>query len=434
MTDSCGLLESVLAIDETKRACQRDVAGVSLQGNVNSFGHSVVTLQSGGLSLSYNSYRRHQNFHGLGGGWNLNGFNLWIETDPETGDWVFHDGYGSFERWKLDGLKSYYSNCYLTLSVRADQTKAITALNGANYSFSQDGKLTRQVGSAGLATTYEYCDSSGRLLRVHDSEGRKYFFEYGNRIDSQPISVREMCPINGPQTRFEYNANGRLSKLTSPAGEKHLFCYTTDQALWKVVDGRGQVTVDFRYLQSGPYAGQVCSELQSDLTLIQYAYGLNSSNLSNITVTQANLGSKKDTTTVLTYNQRHLMVSRQVQSGESWTYRYDDPRNPYLVTSIEAPNFGVTRNEYDHLGRLTCLTGPTGVKTVWTYAQESDLHPQSSKSIRQSSQAAIERLDRVAGTCPCSEHVSESGSKSTVSRWVRAKQTRFSSGSKRQLV
>lgn len=340
-------------IDEKERgrASQRDLCGVVAASNVNAFGQSILAIQSGSLSLHYNACRGEEHSGGLSWGWSLEGMHIWLESDCSSAELTLHNGSGSFERWIYsDGA---YHACYpdtqLQVQQSCDGTYQVSHSDGTLLKFRSDGQISTQMDESGWIRSFEYAEVSNgrtgqcRVSKVRCSNGRSYHFEYGDRSDNQPTVVRENCPETGPQTRFEYNSSGQLSKLVTASGESQLFYYAVNRKLWKVIDGRGQTTVDFRYLNSGPNAGRVCSELQCGLNLIQYAYAVDFTGCASTIVTETNLGSSKPRNTIIHYNSRQCPVSRRDQSGKLWTFFYEDSRNPYLLTCVLGPEFRPTR-------------------------------------------------------------------------------------------
>lgn len=335
--------------NERRRASLRDFSGVVGASNVNAFGQSILTIAAGSLTIRYNGSQCDERVGGLSSGWLLEGLHIWLEADPICGDLTLHNGCGSFESWNYSDGAYYpaFSDIQLQAQQSSEGTYQLRHSDGTLLNFRSDGQIASQVDPNGSSCYFEYTalsqQRSSRLSKVHGRNGCSYYFEYGQRSDSQPLSVRENCPERGAQTRFEYNSNGQLSKLVAASGETYLFFYASNRKLWKVIDGRGQTTVDFRYLNSGPHSGRVCSELQCGLKLIQYAYAVDFNGCASTIVTETNLGSSKPRNTIIHYNARQCPVTRRDQSGKLWSFFYEDSRNPYLPTCVLGPEFRPTR-------------------------------------------------------------------------------------------
>lgn len=91
-------------------------------------------------------------------------------------------------------------------------------------------------------THHRYRPTGELLESVSQAEGRAYMFDYGSRIDGQPISVSEISIDSSCSddltTTFSYDANHRLSKVGGPNGSIQEFVYHDCGRLWKQIDHR----------------------------------------------------------------------------------------------------------------------------------------------------------------------------------------------------
>jgi RHS repeat-associated protein len=344
---------------------------------INPWGSATVELEAGGLSISYHSENYLEDPASLGYGWSLDGFYANITTDEQSGDLIFNNGMGSYERWTGPSYTPYHADNYTTVTRDTDGTYVLTFKDHSVMKFRSDGKLSKQIDRNGKTTTFDYQSPSDVLIKVTDGEGRGYKFDYGSRDDNQPVSVRESSisgstETDGPLTGFEYNANDRLWKITSPTNEVQTFEYVGDR-LFRVIDAAGKIATEYAYLPSG----RVDYEISYGTIKTQRSEVEDGDNLIVTTVVTDLINTSEPArTTVTTLNRRRLPI-KVVDPLENVTeYQYNDFENAYLVTLEMDPNLKKTKYSYDSRGNLKTLIEDFGDDeekiTTLFYAQETE--------------------------------------------------------------
>ena len=103
-----------------------------------------------------------------------------------------------------------------------------------------DGKLSKVTGSSGRSLSYARSD--GRLQSITDSEGRSTSFAYtGGRVASA-------TGIDGKTTSYSYDAEGRLTKVTTPSGRLGLSVGYDSQGrvVWVEQPGVGRSNITYQ--------------------------------------------------------------------------------------------------------------------------------------------------------------------------------------------
>jgi len=178
----------------------------------------------------------------------------------------------------------------------------------------------------GETTRYEY-DAKGRLTKITDPSGGATRFEY----DARGRLVAETGPT-GLVTKYEYDAAGREVKVVEPGNRITTRRYDALGNLTAWTDPLGRTT-QFEHDQ----LGRLARERRPTGLEIAYRYDA----LGNLLGSEDNTGAKSE-------------LQRDA-SG--------------VLTSTVDPLRAVIRYQYDPLGNIVSLTDPAGHLTRYTYAQ-----------------------------------------------------------------
>lgn len=325
---------------------------------------------SAGISMSYNSYNSSNLPASMGYGWAMGVLQARLDFPP-SGDLVFYDGSGSFERWVLDGSDYVpaHPNNYIQAQENMDGSFTLTFRDQTRMNFDSSGVLETILDRNENTTTFDR-DGNGHVISVDDGEGRFLYLDYDGRTDGQPRYLRRQDDTTGLTVELIYDGNDRLWKMVEHEGETTEFLYDGDGRLWKKIDPRGQVEVEFSYYDSGDYEGRVETETIYGERKITYTYTATTQ-----TMVEEDLSALSDDlprTTVLTFGEFGQLVSKVDPIGNLWEWEYNDPLNPYLMTKAIDPNLNFTEYEYDEDSQLISMTDAQNSTTTFTYNQPGD--------------------------------------------------------------
>jgi RHS repeat-associated protein len=277
------------------------------------------------------------------------------------------------------------------------------------YDYDQFGYLIRVTGPvAGATTTYEY-DVVGRVRKVTDSDGYAVTTEYDAldrpvRMTYPDGTTREMSYVRpsdgkmtldvwttrdrqGRETRTEYDALRRVSRVTDAQGRTTQFGWCNCGGLSAMTDAKGQVTTWERDLQ-----GRVTLKRLADGATTNYEYERTTSRLRRMTDARG-VGTNyqynpDDTLRRVSYSLPaavQAQTSAQPRTSEApsgapqktlvtptVTYEYDGAYN--RVTAMR-DGIGVTRYAYHPVngtlgaGQVAAVDGPLQDDTI-SYAYD----------------------------------------------------------------
>jgi RHS repeat-associated protein len=323
---------------------------------------------AGECPLSYNTANAGEEPASMGWGWTM-GYNKFVEEDPSNDDMVFHDGSGSFERWKKLGNGSYvprYADNYATLTNNGTDPVVITTKDMRILTFrTSDGKIDTEVDRNGNTITYDY-DGYARLSSVSDGEGRVIYLEYASPSHLQPRGIRRQDASTGRLTGYDYNGNGRLWKITTPEGDVTEFLYDGNNLLWKKIDPRGNVVAEYTYDN-----GKVATETRNGELLLTYTYDTGENDSKIVTIVEEDLTMDPEPrTTVLTFDRHSNLVKKVDPLGNVWVFNYEDHLNPYLLTRVTDPNGHVMEYDFDSSGNPISVIDAQGNETTMSYTDD----------------------------------------------------------------
>lgn len=193
--------------------------------------------------------------------------------------------------------------------------------------YGTDGRVTSQTNGRGNVSTFSW-DAATQTATMTDARGKVWSDVYASNV-----LIRRVDPL-GNTTRFSYDADLNLAKITDPRGNATTFTY----------DARGNMltktdSAPLSYLTTYTYNARndVTSIIDPRNNTTTYGYDA-SGNLTSIT-----------------------------RPGNILTQYGRDPSGTGLLTSITDPRNKTTLFDYDAQGNLTSITDPLGNLTTMGY-------------------------------------------------------------------
>ncbi len=195
--------------------------------------------------------------------------------------------------------------------------------------------------------SYQY-DAKGRLRKITDAMGYTTLYDYDkeNRLD-------EITDANGNKTTISYNNAGMASRLTTAVSDKSIR-YDGDKTVFIDYTEPSNQYSYYRWDEKGRViekAGLCCGSQ----ALLEYDEDDNV-----IKHTDANGG-----ITTYTYDDRGNMLSSTDPMGYTERYTYDSDYNQVL--SYQDKNSNNYSFSYDGNGNLIAISGPEGFSNRFTY-------------------------------------------------------------------
>lgn len=227
-----------------------------------------------------------------------------------------------------------------------------------SYRYDEKGQLIEEVDAKGGAKRFEY-DNAGRLHTFTDCSGHTNSYRYDER--GRLAAVFDAQARSGEQTRYTYDALGRVVARTRPDGLSERYAYDADGNLVCHTDAMGHRT-HFRYNGQGLLVEQ--TDAIGQTTCYRYDTALRL-----VEVTNA-----KSERYLLVYDADGVLTSETGFDGKTTNYTYDtcgqltasecngmrtdlvrDIRG-LVVAKMNAD--GIVRYAYDELGRMTAVAAP----------------------------------------------------------------------------
>jgi RHS repeat-associated protein len=194
---------------------------------------------------------------------------------------------------------------------------------------------------------FEY-NAQGQLTRLSRGDGETQFFTYDD--SGRPASVTDVL---GNKWRFEYDRRGNLLCTIDPLGGITARSYDAEDRVTRITDAAGGTT-RIEYTRQGR---------QLELTVTD-PRGSVSRSVRDSQGRLLSVTGPGDRALRFNYDLLGNLTSVN-DSGRSYRFEYDAEGN--LLREAN-PLGGVTTRSYDALGRLTSIADPTGATTLYEYS------------------------------------------------------------------
>lgn len=218
----------------------------------------------------------------------------------------------------------------------AGQLTALREPNGAitTYRYDADGNLSQVTDALGGATVMGY-DAPGRLAASTDAAGSEVVYCY----DAEDRLVQTVGPRAGEIYSYEYDALGRLVRVTDPQGNVHGFAHDPVGNRTAEITPLGDRT-DFRYDELDRLIAVERPTLpDSARPTTRFGYD----KVGNTTV----ITSPRGFATLLDYDENDNLALFIDPLGARTSYTYDAEDRPLTLTDA---NGNVTTTAYDSVG------------------------------------------------------------------------------------
>ncbi|MDO8803425.1 MAG: RHS repeat-associated core domain-containing protein [Elusimicrobiota bacterium] len=298
----------------------------------------------------YNNLNAHKNGP-FGYGWTHN-YNMALKFRP-NGDVEFEAGDGGVLEFIRNPDGTYMSaNGVYSRLVRETDTYALVHKHGSRYVFDGNGALQKITDTNGNTINLAYAD--GKLTKITDPAGRVFAFSYdsGGRI----------AAIAGPGNQtvsYGYSASGDLENVGYPGGKYGAYEYDEPHLLASYDDSKSQTG-----MPTGIYEyddlGRIAEELDAaGNILVSLAYSILPDGSCNTTLTDA-----KGISWIDGYDNRGLWTSRKNPLGDETQYKWND--NLGLVELTE-PDGKKTQIIRDDKGNELKIIYPDGSEVTRQY-------------------------------------------------------------------
>ena len=242
-----------------------------------------------------------------------------------------------------------------------------------SYEYDFDGVLYKIIGADGNAYVENTYDSQGRALSQKDGAGQLTQFSYDVDNNTYIIakttvtypdgSVQEYnneynrvtsTALNASNISYEYDANGKISKLTNQEGNSWDFKRNDQGQLTEYKDPLGNT---YKYTYNAD--NNLVQTENPDGKQVSFEYDSNQ-NLTTITYPDSSTKS-------YAYNVNNQVVNVTNQLGHMTSYTYDSFG---YVSAITLPNTGEIKFLHNVLGKLISIEDPLGNKLGFVYDKE----------------------------------------------------------------
>lgn len=245
--------------------------------------------------------------------------------------------------------------------------------NTTNYKYDANDILYKIIGADGNAYVENSYDAKGRTLSQLDGAGHLIQFTYdvdentyiitkttvtyadgSIQVHNNSYNRVSSTSLNGSNIAYEYDANGKISKLTNQDNKSWNFTRDGNGQLTEYKDPRGN---SYKYVYDennnltqteNPTGEKVNFEYDSNQNLLKITYPDNSIK-------------------AFEYNANNQLLKTINQLGNAVTYTYDSKG---FISKIVLPNTGEMKYLYNTLGQVTSVEDPLGNKVLYTYDKE----------------------------------------------------------------
>lgn len=292
------------------------------------------------FTRAYNSADRR--IGSLGKGWQFAYDIRLINTDDNQFAVKLPDGSADYFDYNGQEFKATTPTATSTLQSEGDGF-IYTMANGMIYRFDMNGLLSEIEDRNGNLMDLVY-NADGYLEKIIDTAGREY------QLEHQEGRLTKITDPAGRVVTYTYDENKQLTSVTTPAGRVWHYAYNEDLKMISQTDPKGGVT-GFTY--DGDVE-KVIKITHPDGGVVSFDYQ------EGQTVQTDENGGK----ITFVHDDQGRMVKLIDQLGQEETYAYDDHGN---MTSYTDRNGHVTTSVYDELGNLLSSTRPNGYKQELTY-------------------------------------------------------------------
>ena len=249
---------------------------------------------------------------------------------------------------------------------RFDEFGALRCIDDCNanktlFDYEGDGLLLSKVTNLSGSLSFDY-NEDGLLISVKDHTGRKVSYKYENK------QLIEAILPNEASTKYEYDKNNRISKITNPMGIEYVqnkydyegrtieqiltddgkstLSYNENEMYTTVTEANGNMVKYFRDEQFRSVKVEY-----SDGTYEEYEYNLESQMTKYV--------DRNKNTICYTYDDHGNITSVSDPLGNKAEFEYNNHNKP---TKIKTANKAEINNTYDEYGNLTELIDPLGNK------------------------------------------------------------------------
>ncbi len=284
----------------------------------------------------------------LGPGWTHSYNSRLANPGDGTGDLMLVRPDGNTDRFTAnqDGSFSAPPAVYSTLAKNADGSYTATEKDQSSQTFNEGGQLIAIADRFGNASTLTY-DSSNRLTGITDPAGRgSLTLGYTN---ARLTSVTDWASPARTVT-YQYDTSGRLWKVTDREGKTTTFAYDgTSARMATITDARIHVALTLTYDAQRRVATQKDARglTTGDVTTLAYVVNGDGTRVTTITEPVTSFESSFHPTVEDTYD------------ANGWlTQRVSKPSSTETLTQTYA---------YDATGNRTAVTDPRGNRTDYCY-------------------------------------------------------------------
>ncbi len=211
------------------------------------------------------------------------------------------------------------------------------------YSYFPNGLLKSETLPDGSQDTFTY-DNHRNLVSMTDSTGTTTF-----TFDSADRLTKVTYP-NGSFLAYTYNSVGQRIQMTDQTGYTVNYQYDALGRLTKLTDASGNLIVSYTY----DAAGRLSSKQFGNGTVCNYTYDAVGNVLSIVNL--APDGKTVQSSYVYTYDSQNLPVTMTTLAG-TFTYGYDASGQ---LTSVQTPSGQAITYQYDAAGnRIAVVSGST---------------------------------------------------------------------------
>lgn len=225
-----------------------------------------------------------------------------------------------------------------------------------SYTYNSSGDMATVTNALGHETQFTAYDANGNPTTIVDPNGVTTTLTY------DPMQRVTAVDRGGATTRFAYDANGWLSKLTLPDGATYTYGY--DAAGWvsSITDAAGN---KITYTRNG--FGKITQrQIVSATGTVTETQSRTYNSLEQLATLVGSAGQ----TSSYGYDANGNMTSYTNPDNKTWGYAYDVLNRLSTITRPDGKSVGYT---YNSRGDVTQITDPRGLSTDYTYNGFDDL-------------------------------------------------------------